>query len=779
MKRRNIILNLLFLCVLVFAINIKVSAQATQVPEGYTGIYTIADLWGIRNNTSGKYILMNDIDLTEATKEGGDWDTGMGWVPIPIFSGVFDGNGYQIIGMNIYGSSSYTIGFFKELDGGTVRNLGMKDATINVSGRYIGSIVGDMSEGKIENCYFSGQIINTNDSGANSYTGGIAGYNSNGTVKNCINMGNISSKIQYVSGIVGNCSSSSSRIENCYNCGEVSGSWIYGISYGGYKSGNFYLKEKVNQSNSVNGVSPLTSTQMKYPQSFTGFDFKNTWEIDEYCNYPYPQLKNNRYIRVEKIELISAPSKLTYKQGDALDLNGAVIRVYYEDGYDTTIVPTKDMLADYDMNAIGTQTISICRGEKSVSFDIEVEGILASSIKLNQNKIEIQKSKTAQLTATVLPQNTSDKTITWSSENTLIAEVSTNGIITAKKPGTTIIKAQTTNGLTAQCVVDVKVPSVRLFLDKEQIEVMKGESEQLNITLSPVESTDSILWSSDNTNIASVIDGTVIGKKAGKTVIRVKTESGLEQKCTVVVKEDISDFKVAGIEDKKYTGQAITQKLTIYNSNTVLQEGADYTISYKNNKDVGIASLQITGKSYYVGSQAFVFSITKNSIENTTVKLSYSKCYYNGSVKCPAVSVYAGSSRLQAGQDYVCSYSQNRAPGIAYVAITGKGNFTGNKQLRFTILMPAITMKKVSALKKGKALVVYNAMKGASGYQIQYSLKNNYSAAKTKKVKTASYTLSGLKKGKKYYFRVRSYVIMNGKVYYSNWSKGKTATMKK
>ncbi len=48
----------------------------TIVPDGYIGVYTIEDLYCIRNDLTANYILMNDIDLTEATAEGGDWNYG-------------------------------------------------------------------------------------------------------------------------------------------------------------------------------------------------------------------------------------------------------------------------------------------------------------------------------------------------------------------------------------------------------------------------------------------------------------------------------------------------------------------------------------------------------------------------------------------------------------------------------------------------------------------------------------------------------------------------------
>ena len=79
--------------------------------EDYIEIYTVADLYAVRNDLSANYRLMNDIDLTEATAPGGDYDyMGNGWDPIGSggvyggdtpFTGVFDGQGHKIVGMRI------------------------------------------------------------------------------------------------------------------------------------------------------------------------------------------------------------------------------------------------------------------------------------------------------------------------------------------------------------------------------------------------------------------------------------------------------------------------------------------------------------------------------------------------------------------------------------------------------------------------------------------------------------------------------------------------------
>ena len=69
-----------------------------------------------------------------------------------------------------------------------------------------------------------------------------------------------------------------------------------------------------------------------------------------------------------------------------------------------------------------------------------------------------------------------------------------------------------------------------------------------------------------------------------------------------------------------------------------------------------------------------------------------------------------------------------------------------------------------------------------NGYQVQYCLKSSFKGAKKvtiKKNKTTSKKIKGLKKGKKYYVRIRSFKIANGKKYYSAWSAKKTVTIKK
>ena len=162
--------------------NVQDIVQSTSDDwSGYTKISSVSDLAKLRSNPSGKYILTADIDLSEVTSPGGEWDSGNGWKPIESFSGVLDGNGYRIKGMHIFGevSDDGEIGFIGYLSG-TICNLGITDVEIDVGtdslnyrGNNLGGIVGELEdEAQIFNCYVSGNIEAT---GRIYYIGGITG----------------------------------------------------------------------------------------------------------------------------------------------------------------------------------------------------------------------------------------------------------------------------------------------------------------------------------------------------------------------------------------------------------------------------------------------------------------------------------------------------------------------------------------------------------------------------------------------------------------------------
>lgn len=100
---------------------------------------------------------------------------------------------------------------------------------------------------------------------------------------------------------------------------------------------------------------------------------------------------------------------------------------------------------------------------KNVTVDIRFPSLTeAAEIRLDATEVTLNAGESKQLQVTVLPENTYDKTVRWTSSNPEVATVS-NGKITALKPGTTIITATTVNGLKVECKVTVGLDSPKGF----------------------------------------------------------------------------------------------------------------------------------------------------------------------------------------------------------------------------------------------------------------------------------------------------------------------------
>ena len=123
--------------------------------------------------------------------------------------------------------------------------------------------------------------------------------------------------------------------------------------------------------------------------------------------------------------------------------------------------------AEITLNNEGTYKImTYCRDSlgKKVSVkdnvDVYAQAILPVSITLSQTSISIEKGKTAMVTATISPENATDKTVTFTTDKNAVATVDQNGVITAVNAGTATITATTANGLTAKVNVTCTAPVV-------------------------------------------------------------------------------------------------------------------------------------------------------------------------------------------------------------------------------------------------------------------------------------------------------------------------------
>ena len=97
--------------------------------------------------------------------------------------------------------------------------------------------------------------------------------------------------------------------------------------------------------------------------------------------------------------------------------------------------------------------------------------------------------------------------------------------------------------------------------------------------------------------------------------------TGLVSK-TYSIKNNFKKATVSGISTKAFTGKNITQSITVKYNGKTLKNGTDYTVSYSNNKNIGTATVKITGKGSYTGTITKTFKINpaKQEIQKLTAK---------------------------------------------------------------------------------------------------------------------------------------------------------------
>lgn len=252
-----------------------------------------------------------------------------------------------------------------------------------------------------------------------------------------------------------------------------------------------------------------------------------------------------------------------------------------------------------------------------------------------------------------------------------------------------------------------------------------------------------------------------------------------------------------------YTGKAIMPTVTVKNKNNVLlKKGTDYTVQYSKNTACGVAKVTINGLGAYKGmstvrtflitpAKAKTPSLNSDGRSTTSITVKWSKnaeavdgyqvqVYKNGAWKTVKT---VSSSTLKYKVTGLSPATKYQFRIRAYKTID-KIKYYGAYSSTYTTCTKPKT-PSISLSTKSKSITVKWKKITTSGYQVQYSTNKNMKKAKTVKVKSSatSKKISKLKKGKKYYVRVRAYKTYtnkNGKkyTYYSSWSSKKSIKVK-
>lgn len=151
------------------------------------------------------------------------------------------------------------------------------------------------------------------------------------------------------------------------------------------------------------------------------------------------------------------------------------------------------------------------------------------------------------------------------------------------------------------------------------------------------------------------------------------------------------------IADVTYTGKSHKPTLDLYNGNTALIQGVDYSVEYSNNIAAGKATVIVKGKGAYTGSKKLSFKINPYNVEKDESLLFSANdgnplvAAYEKGGAMPYMKIALGDKVLRESKDYTIKYANNNAVAdltadkVPTAIITFKGNYSGKRTVTFTV----------------------------------------------------------------------------------------------
>ena len=144
---------------------------------------------------------------------------------------------------------------------------------------------------------------------------------------------------------------------------------------------------------------------------------------------------------------------------------------------------------------------------------------------------------------------------------------------------------------------------------------------------------------------------------------------------------------VEEIVNQTYTGKVIEPTIVVKMDDAPLVKGQDYSVEYKDNINVGMATVIVRGMGNYTGINYGSFDIIAASIMNASIAHIPDQTY-DGTAKTPELAITNPNTDtlLEKDVDYTLAYSANVTPGIVEVTITGINNWQGETTETFNIV---------------------------------------------------------------------------------------------
>ena len=373
-----------------------------------------------------------------------------------------------------------------------------------------------------------------------------------------------------------------------------------------------------------------------------------------------------------------------------------------------------------------------------ISYDVDISSfagdamhvILPSSIQLSASTATLETGLTKKINASVYPTGAYDA-LSWTSSNPKVAQVSSNGTITAVASGSAVITAKTANGKTASVNVLVKTPTVKLSAISKTM--YRGETTKLTATSS---NKKPVSWTSSDPTIASVdSNGTIKTLKNGTVKISASANGG-KATCTITVKEPI---QISATTSSIYRGKTTTLKAIPAYSTTITWMSSNPLIATVSSNGV------VTGKkagTVTITAKAFGKSVAKTiKVVEPSLKVTGSTSLYRGkTTTLKATTSYSTKVAWTSSKPSIATVSSNGVvigKKAGTVTITAKA-FGKSVTKTIKVVEPSLKVTGSTSLYRGKT----TTLKATTSYRTKVTWKSS-------KPSIATVSSSGVVTGKK------------------------------
>ncbi len=316
------------------------------------------------------------------------------------------------------------------------------------------------------------------------------------------------------------------------------------------------------------------------PASYLSFENSycvSKFELEAVTDSEENSLANNEFevvyapVAVEGISLNTSTLSLEYGQTAQL-----IATVYPSNAFnkgvhfisDSTDVATVDDSGNIITVGNGTAIITAITDDGDYIAQCQVTvSVKVTSVDLDQSNITVNVGNTIKLNADVTPDVASDKSVIWSSSDTSVATVDSDGIVRGVKTGTATITAKTNDGgFEACCTVNVINAVMGITISDQSIALFANKTKQLKASVTPADADNTdIVWESSDDEVATVSStGLVTAVMPGTAIITVTSiDGGYTASCTVTVGKHVSSIILSDTELTMPAGTTDTLYATV------------------------------------------------------------------------------------------------------------------------------------------------------------------------------------------------------------------------